>query len=240
MLIAVYNRTVAHSSEAAPIPDPESVQARWVLGGVDPEELVRWALSALEQGLSGIALQQIAGLSKPTKADLRNLPERAFAELGLKPIDNERAVDILLARGEPTTCVAISSVLTTFPDFSGRWRQHIQCWGGNPAGAYNDMARFVHFVVDDLYEKGNIERVRDAFLLMERLAAADDQDTRDLIGFGFFETLQNVSSWKSYGSKPFEQFFGPVSELLWREIQRMWVGKTSLADVIRAEREDPQ
>lgn len=91
------------------------------------------------------------------------------------------------------------------------------------------MARFVHFVVDDLYENGNIERVRDAFLLMERLAAADDQDTRDLIGFGFFETLQNVSSWKSYGSKPFGQFLGPVSELLWREIQRMWVGNTSLA-----------
>lgn len=86
-----------------------------MLGGVDPEELVKWALSALEQGLSGIALQQIAGLSKPTKADLGNLPERAFAELGLKPIDNERAVDILLARGEPTTCVAISSVLTRFP-----------------------------------------------------------------------------------------------------------------------------
>lgn len=240
VLIAVYNWTVAHSSEAASIPHPEAVQARWALGGVDPEELVSWALSVLEQGFSGIALQQIAGLSRPSRTDLGALPERAFAELGLKPIDRERAVDVLLARGEPTTCVVMSSVLTEFPDFSGRWRQHIQRWGGNPAGPYNDMARFVHFVVEDLYENGNTGRVRDAFLLMERLGAADDQATRDLIGFGFFETLQNVSSWKSYGSKAFEQFLGPVSELLWREIQRIWAGKASLADVIRAERDNPR
>ena len=85
---------MAHSSEAAPVPDPETVQARWVLGGVNSEDLVRWALSALEQGQSGIALQQLAGLSKPTGADLADLPERAFAELGLKPIDRERAVDV--------------------------------------------------------------------------------------------------------------------------------------------------
>jgi hypothetical protein len=74
------------------------------------------------------------------------------------------------------------------------------------------------------------------FQVMERLLAERDQETRDLIGWGFFETLQNVSSWRQEGNKVFEQFLGPVSRRAWTDIQSAWAGKSSLADVIRAER----
>lgn len=52
--------------------DPELLQARWVLGGIDPKKFVELAVSALEQGFDGTALRQIAGLTLPTLADLGN------------------------------------------------------------------------------------------------------------------------------------------------------------------------
>jgi len=45
--------------------DAELLQARWVLGAINPEQFVELAVSALEHGFCGTALQQLAGLSRP-------------------------------------------------------------------------------------------------------------------------------------------------------------------------------
>jgi len=216
--------------------DPALLQARWVLGGLEPEELISEALLALEQGFPGNALQQIAGLVKPTVADLDNLPERVFAELGLKPIDKEAAVDLLMARGGLTENRIIHSLLADFPALSNRWRTYIEEWGGQHIGDYIDMAEVVHFVVEDLYEKGNLDEVRRIFDYMEKQLQDCDQETRDLIGLGFFETLQNVASHTVDGYRVYEKFLGRISKRIWKEIQRAWEGKSSLAEVVRAER----
>lgn len=133
--------------------DPELLHARWVLGGIDPEQFVKLAVSALENGFGGSALQQLAALSRPTSNDLGDLPARVFADMGLKPIDRDEAVALLITRGEPSTSTVILTPREAFPDFSDRWKKHIACWSGNPAGSDNDMAEFVHFVVEDVYEK---------------------------------------------------------------------------------------
>jgi hypothetical protein len=215
--------------------DPQLLQARWVLGGIDPEQFVELAVSALEHGFDGTALRQLAGLSRPTSDDLGDLPARVFADMGLKPIDRDEALALLLARGEPSTTPVISALRHACPDFSDRWKKHIALWGGNPAGSYNDMAEFVHFVVEDVYEKGNLDETRRIFQLLEKLLVEADQETRNLIGLGFFETLQNIASWRPQGNKAYEQFFGPMSKEVWSELQTMWAGKSSLMDVIRAE-----
>jgi hypothetical protein len=215
--------------------DPELLQARWVLGGIDPEQFAELAVHALKRGFDGTALRQLAGLSRPTSTDLGNLAARVFAEMGLKPIDQDEAVTLLLARGEPCTSPVISTLRQAFPEFSDRWRKHIVWWGGKPAGSYMDMAEFVHFVVEDVYEKGNLDETRRIFQLMEKLLVEADQETRNLIGLGFFETLQNFASWRPGGNKAYEQFFGPISQRVWGELQAMWAGKSSLMDVIRAE-----
>ena len=169
--------------------DPEILQARWVLGGIEPARFVEIAISALEQGLDGRALRQLAGLSQPTKGDLGDLPARIFADMGLKPIGQDEALTILLARGEPSTSPIVSVLLKTFPEFSDRWKKHVTWWGGNPAGAYNDMAEFVHFTVEDLYERGNLAETQRVFQVLEKLLTGADQEARNLIGLGFFETL---------------------------------------------------
>jgi hypothetical protein len=111
------------------------------------------AVSALEQGFDGTALKQLAGLSRPASRDLGTLPERVFAAMGLKPLDQDEALALLLARGEPSTGPVFSALRQAFPDFADRWKKHVASWGGNPAGSYNDMGEFVHFVVEDVYEK---------------------------------------------------------------------------------------
>jgi hypothetical protein len=215
--------------------DPELLQARWVLGGIEPDQFVAIAVSALEQGFDGTALQQIAGLSRPTLGDLGTLPVRLFAAMGLKPINQDEAVTRLLARGEPATSPVISALRQTFPDFGERWKKHVASWRGNSAGSYNDMGEFVHFVIEDLHEKGKLDETRRVFQVLENLLVEADQETRDLIGLGFFETLQNVASYRPQGNKVYEQFFGAMSRRVWSELQKMWAGKSSLMDVIRAE-----
>jgi hypothetical protein len=224
------------SKDIAPIFDPELLQARWVLGDIRPEDLVSHALSALEQGFVGIALQQIAGLDRPTLSDLRDLPERAFADMGLKHMDKQAAIDFLVERSGFSAI--FQSLLIAFPAFSDRWRKHIEWWGGETAGDYMNMSEFVHFVVDDLHETGKIEEVRRAFEFMESRLQESDQGTRDLIGWGFFETLQSVASHRPGGYAEYGQFLGPVSTGVWRRIEKVWAGKSSLMDVIRAERQD--
>jgi hypothetical protein len=147
--------------------DAQLLQARWVLGGIRSENWPDLAATALELGFDGRGLQQIAGLLKPTVADLANLPEQAFIDMGLQPMDEDKAIDLLIDREIPFTNSVIPKLVNAFPAFSNRWRKHVAEWGGEPAGSYNDMSQFVHFVVDDLYDEGNLNETRRAFRLLE-------------------------------------------------------------------------
>jgi hypothetical protein len=213
----------------------ELLQARWILGGLEPQEFVDLALRTLQKGFDGPALQQTAALLKPTLRDLGNLPNRVFADVGLKAIDQDQAVELLIGRGEPRTSPVIAALRQAFPDFSDRWKKHVALWGGNSAGSYNDMGEFVCFVVEDLYEQGRLDETRRVFELLEKLLAEADEEKRNLIGLGFFEDLQNFASWRPGGNKIYEQFFGPLSVEIWHQLQIIWAGKSSLMDVIRAE-----
>jgi hypothetical protein len=157
--------------------------------------------------------------------------------MGLKGIGRDEAISILLDRDEPSTSAVISNLRRAFPDFLERWRKYIADEGGNSCGSYTDMAEVAHFVVEDVYEKGNIDETRRIFQFLEQQLAGADQETRDLIGLGFFETLRCFTSWRKGGNKAYEQFLGPMSRQIWTELQRIWAGKSSLMDVIRAERE---
>ncbi len=207
-----------------------------MLGGIKPEVMPDLAILALQLGFTGPALQQLAGLVKPTRADLESLPDGAFADMGLKPVNKDEAVTFLIACGIPPVNMTIAVLLDAFPQFAARWKDHIAHWGGEPAGSYNDMGEFVHFVVEDLYEKENVGEVARVFALLENLLLKADEETTNLIGLGFFETLQNFASWRPYGNKVFEPFLGTRSMQTWQEIQRIWAGKSSLMEVIRAER----
>jgi hypothetical protein len=52
----------------------------------------------------------------------------------------------------------MASLLERFPRFANRWEKYVEFWGGQAQGSYMDMAEFVHFVVENLYEKGNLDQ----------------------------------------------------------------------------------
>jgi hypothetical protein len=206
--------------------DTELLQARWVLGGLRPEELPDQATLALEEGFDGNAIKQLAGLVRPSLRDLETLPDKAFGEMGLRAIDKAQAASVIMARGLPRTSSPISALLKSSPGFVERWKRHILNWGGEPAGPYNDIEQFVHFVVDDLYEAGKRAEMRQFFDVLEKVLAEADDETKNLIALGFFERLQNFASRKPYGSKVFEEFLGPKSSQTWQSLQAIWAGNS--------------
>ena len=185
--------------------DIELLQARWVLGNTSVDELVKAAVSLLEDGFDGTALQQLAGLSQPTLRDVGDLPSRAFAEMGLKSMNPNEAVALLIARA--CNNPVVSALYEAFPNFGNFWKSKKSVVYSS--GPYSDMGEFARFVIEDAYEKGNLDETRRAFQFLEKLLVEADQDTRDLVGYGFFETLRNVASRRPGGDRPYEQFLGP-------------------------------
>ena len=62
--------------------------------------------------------------------------------------------------GKPTASDIMPRLVEEFPKFRPRWEKHLEFWKGEPAGGYNDMAQFAHFVVEDLYPSGETKQVQ--------------------------------------------------------------------------------
>jgi hypothetical protein len=96
------------------------------------------------------------------------------------------------------------------------------------------MAELGSHVVD-LLEARRSEEVRPAFGLAERLIASGTEPERHAAIVGFLETVQNVASHRPCGATAFNAFLGPLSQKAWAELDDIWKGKTSLAEVVAAE-----
>ena len=71
---------------------------------------------------------------------------------------------------------------------------------------------------------------------MEWWLANGNRAVSDIVVIGFFEDLRNLASWQPFGSAAFVSFLGPRSSEAWSELEKVWAGKKSLMDVVRAER----
>jgi hypothetical protein len=129
----------------------------------------------------------------------------------------------------------IPMLLAACPGFRPRWDEHVASWKGEPAGLYIQIGEFVAYLLD-AYEQGQTDCVRAAFDMLERFLIEGDAETKELAVIGLVEDVQNASSWRPFGAKAFLPFLGPHSQMGWAAVERMWCGKSSLADVIRAER----
>jgi len=76
-----------------------------------------------------------------------------------------------------------------------------------------------------------------AFSAVEELFVDGDSDVKQIAMIGILEDLQCLESWKPFGNKAFIPWLGPHSREAWNLVTQMWEGKSSLADVIRAENE---
>jgi hypothetical protein len=127
----------------------------------------------------------------------------------------------------------IPFLLERCPEFAPVWKEH-QNGINADIGPYIDVGEFVHFILNS-YEQGNLELMPRAFQAVEDLLAEGDSSVQEIAALGILETLQCAASWKPYGNKAFLQWLGPKSRAEWDELVEIWRGKSSLADVVRAE-----
>jgi hypothetical protein len=128
----------------------------------------------------------------------------------------------------------IPMLLAACPGFQVRWEEYIASRSSEAAGVYNDIGEFVAYLLD-AYKDGKTDCIRAAFDTLERFLVEGDSETRERATIGFIEDVQNASSWEPFGAKAFIPFLKPNSHEAWIEVEIMWRGKSSLADIIRAE-----
>lgn len=128
----------------------------------------------------------------------------------------------------------IPLLLVSCPGFQPIWDKHRELWEGEEAGIYNDLSEFATFIVDS-YARQDLEPVAAAFAAIEQLLDEGDEEVRTAASIGFLEDIQNIASHRPFGNAVFLQWLGPKSKGEWVEIEETWRGKSSLADVVRAE-----
>lgn len=134
-----------------------------------------------------------------------------------------------------TASDAIESLIALCPGISPSWSEHLEFWGDDERGHFNDISVVSQFVVDS-YQAGRTEWFREVFDQVERLVSNTDEDIRGLAIVGLLENIQNSLSWTDEGYHVFEPWLGPKSLEAWRELEVLWEGKSSLLDLIREQK----
>ncbi len=130
---------------------------------------------------------------------------------------------------------AIGHLLEACPGIEPDWEEHLAWWGDEERGHYNDISVIAHYLVDCV-KRVQTDFFPRVFQLVEQYITGGDEETRNLMVVGLLEGLQNVASWESFGYGVFEQWLEPQSRVAWRQLEKVWEGKSSLMDVIREER----
>ena len=118
-------------------------------------------------------------------------------------------------------CQLIPHLLHEFPQFESS--AHAVCKSSEQdARRYPDLALFVRFLTDELYEKENYQQVRAAFEQMEEFLRNGTAEVHELVALGFLEPLRAVASWKPYGSDAFIRFLPPESRRVWAKLDAVW------------------
>ena len=125
-------------------------------------------------------------------------------------------------------------LLDSCPGFRPAWQEHLAWWKGEEAGSYNDAAEFARYLVES-YERAETDEFPAAFATLEKILNEGDEDARGVATVGIIEGIQTVAS-HSCGANVFIPWLGETSRVAWSQIEKLWEGKQSLMDVIRAEK----
>jgi len=117
----------------------------------------------------------------------------------------------------PEQCMPL--ILERFPGFEGRWREHLESWGGKPRRLCGDMTTF-SFHIRDLVAQHELDTLPAVFTLIEEWMVHGDEMVRTAVATCFLENLLNLE----VEPKCFVPLLGPVS----REYCRAWDESTGV------------
>lgn len=124
--------------------------------------------------------------------------------------------------------------LAVCPGFQRQWQQHQEWWANETAGEFNDIAEFARYLVES-YESDSTSEFPATFAILEKILEEGDEEARAIGEIGLIEDLQTICSHRSWGAEVFKVWLGPQSAAAWEQIEKVWEGKESLMDVLRAE-----
>jgi len=126
-------------------------------------------------------------------------------------------------------------LLEACPGFERAWRAHLDWWRGEQSGEFNDAAEFAKYLVES-FENGQTSEFPAAFAVIEKILNEGDKQARDIAAIGIIEDLQTIGSNHVCGAEVFKPWLGETSTAAWHQIEKIWEGKSSLMDVLRAEK----
>jgi hypothetical protein len=91
-----------------------------------------------------------------------------------------------------------------------------------------DIPALVRFLTEELYEKGDHERLHAVFHQIEKFLTDGTPEVRSVFGVSFVETLHSVAASKSYSGDTFSPFLGPETRRVWWERDAIWRASLSL------------
>jgi len=131
-----------------------------------------------------------------------------------------------------TASEAIESLTALCPGIAQSWSEHLEFWGDDERGQFNDIGVVSHFIVDS-YQAKQTNWFPEVFGRIETFISEGDEEVRGLMIVGLLENIQNQASWTDEGFRAFERWLGPKSLKAWHELEALWEGKSSLLDVVR-------
>jgi hypothetical protein len=129
-------------------------------------------------------------------------------------------------------------LLEACPGFQSMWDAYWAYWSEDDPGPYLQAAEFAHFLAGCSLA-GATDCFLAAFGTIERLLLDGDDEARALAAGGVLETLYVYSTNTLPDPAVFVAWLGPASLTTWQQILEVCTDKSSLAEVIRAERQSP-
>lgn len=142
---------------------------------------------------------------------------------------------------------ALRSVLEAeFADaMAARWREHEDFWGGDKPGTYTVVGVYCQVFVDaaeplmtpgaDVAPAGVAESVSRVLRVVEELMERGSREARGLVVVGFLEGVQNIALNRGLELSAVERHLGARGRRGWDWLHRIWMGRSTLASVIRDE-----
>jgi len=128
----------------------------------------------------------------------------------------------------------VPEFLARCPGLKSDWDRHLEFWGDEERGTFNDMAVIAHYLVA-CYEQQQLNEFPAAFSLLERCFADGDDQAKEAATIGIIEDIQNISSNREFGPQVFESWLGPQTKKAWDQLAAAWRDVSDMADMLRKE-----
>ena len=101
-------------------------------------------------------------------------------------------------------------ILDQIPAFRPSWESHLQWWAAEEPGLGNNVAAFSRYVVE-LVKNNQIEELKSALIIVERLLTEGDDDVRTAVATNCLENIVNRASGGGIALEGFVQNLGSQS-----------------------------